>query len=349
MRIYLSVKEFLFLTTEKPRAFLALFVLVFFAFTIIIYNHTNKPIYAYDNSGRTLDVKELSIDNTTDNSQKKDPLPFPAAKEKKDNQASAVSSPLRVGKNEIYEGVNGAVIDCQSGDMLYDNSADKPVQIASITKLATSLIFLRHNIGWDNIYTITERDMVGGGKNHIRIGDKLSIRNLFFLSLITSENNATMALANSTGLKKRDFVSEMNALALELGLEKTNFNDPIGLSQYNVSVPREIAILAKNAFANTDIMDAVSKHEVSFASQGGAQKTVASTNELFKKNHDDDISVLGGKTGYTSLAGYCFVGKFTNAEGKEVISVILGEERDSARFKNSEMLARSVYKNYKWY
>ena len=331
------------------RIFFSLFVLVFFTFTIFLYNLSNKTIYAYEDRGRVLGVSEGAGNEKIENVKNENKSSFPVNDTKSEEvQDDKPSTPVKIAKSKNIDGVNGAVIDCGSGEMLYDDGDEKSVQIASITKLATNLVFLRYRPDWKRVYKISNRDMVGGGKNYVAIGNELTLRDLFSLSLVASENNATMALVNSTGLKKEEFVKEMNSLADELGLKKTNFNDPIGLSKYNVSVPREIAILAKAAFEQKDIMETVAKHEYNLVVKGRGVRKIESTNELFKSKKKKDIAVLGGKTGFTELAGYCFVGKFTNSDGDEVISVVLGEGTNSARFKNSEALAESVYKSYKW-
>ena len=58
--------------------------------------------------------------------------------------------------------------------------------------------------------------------------------------------------------------------------------------------------------------------------------------------------MIGGKTGYTEAAGYCFAGEFINDEGQEIISIILGSESSDSRFKQIKDLTQWVYDNYEW-
>jgi D-alanyl-D-alanine carboxypeptidase (penicillin-binding protein 5/6) len=62
----------------------------------------------------------------------------------------------------------------------------------------------------------------------------------------------------------------------------------------------------------------------------------------------DGVKIVGGKTGYTSTAGSCFVGQFTNEGGKEIISVVLGGADINSRFEETKRLVNWTYDNYLW-
>ncbi len=64
--------------------------------------------------------------------------------------------------------------------------------------------------------------------------EKNKVRDLFYLSLIGSANTATISMVRSTGMTEEEFVTKMNEKAEELGLFKTKFVDPVGLSSFNV-------------------------------------------------------------------------------------------------------------------
>jgi len=58
--------------------------------------------------------------------------------------------------------------------------------------------------------------------------------------------------------------------------------------------------------------------------------------------------MLGGKTGYTQAAGYCFAGQFALPGGSRVISVIFGASQEKERFREAEKLALWAQDNYLW-
>ena len=76
--------------------------------------------------------------------------------------------------------------------------------------------------------------------------------------LLASSNQSAVALAESTGLSRAEFVSQMNAKAQELGLVKTIFYDIAGLDSHNVSTAREMALIAQEAFSQPEIREAAS-------------------------------------------------------------------------------------------
>lgn len=229
---------------------------------------------------------------------------------------------------------------------LYEKKADEVQPIASITKLMTALVFLKHNPGWDKIYKINETDEVEGGRVNLFPGEEVRVKDLFYTSLIASDNGATLALVHSTGLGEEEFVRQMNLTAKELGLIKTSFLDPVGLSDKNVSSAREVAKLAKAVFAQAEIGKVTEKKEYIFKTLSGVEKKVESTDYLLFDPAQNSFQVLGGKTGYTPQAGYCFVGRFKDSSGQEIISVVLNSVGKNERFKESKSLVNWVFKNY---
>lgn len=243
---------------------------------------------------------------------------------------------------------SGAVLDSESGEILFEDGADTKVPIASITKLATALTFLDFNPGWEREQLIVASDLVQGGRIYFRVGEKLKIWDLFHLSLVASDNSATKALARSAGLSESVFISKMNEKMTSLGLRRTSFVEPVGLSNKNVSTAREVAQLARAAFEKKEIKEATVMKDYSGKTVGGRLITVNSTDRLLKKYSNQEVKIYGGKTGFTNSAGYCFVGGFENKDGKKLISVVLGGKDNNSRFQNTEKLIAWAYQNYSW-
>lgn len=249
----------------------------------------------------------------------------------------------------ILDADSGVVIDFASKDILFSKNPDQIRPIASITKLMTALIFLDTKPQLSKIYTVKDSDRREGGKIYVFTGEKISAKNLFYISLVASGNTETRALVSLSGLTEEVFVKLMNQKAKDLGLYSTHFEDATGLNEKNVSTAREISQLARVALSNELISDAVTSPSYKFSTVGGRSDIVYSTDDLLGKNNIGDIKVLGGKTGYLGAAGYCFVGKFKNREGREVISVILGASNVESRFTKTEDMVKWVYNNYQWF
>lgn len=243
---------------------------------------------------------------------------------------------------------SGIVIDKETDKILFYKEADDVLAIASISKLMTAMVWLDQKIDQEQIYQISARDKAEGGKIILYPGDELKLKDLFLLSLVGSDNMATLALVYSTGKTLPDFVRAMNDKAKALGLEKTVFYDPIGLNTKNVSTAKEVAALAKAALDIRDIREAVMRKSHTCKTLQGRTKTLKSTDMILDMDLPKNISLLGGKTGYNEAANYCFVGLFSDPEGHEIIITVLNDTSKSSRFTNALRLADWTYENYGW-
>jgi D-alanyl-D-alanine carboxypeptidase len=242
----------------------------------------------------------------------------------------------------------GAVLSVDDRSFLFKKNADKVQPIASITKLMTALVFLDHNPGWEEVYEITPSDNIPGGRLNLFLGEKIKIKDLFYTSLIASDNGATIALVHASGISEKEFVEEMNNKAHQLSLFKTKFSEPIGLSDNNVSTAAEVAWLAKEAFNQKEIRETTQRSNYEFTTVSGQEKKIESTDYLLFDSAPGPWELLGGKTGYTDQAGYCFVGRFKDSQGRELISAVLGSDSKNNRFKESKSLVNWVWQNYIW-
>ncbi len=242
----------------------------------------------------------------------------------------------------------GVVLDDRGRVFLFSKQADDQQPIASITKLMTALVFLDNNPGWEEIYEITREDIINGGRLNLFLGEKVRVKDLLNVALIASDNGAAIALVHATGLSEEDFISKMNDKAKTLGLSQTSFIDPIGLSDENISTAREVAWLARTALKQTDIKDIVNKKEYTLKPLNSQERIVESTDYLLFDSAQNSFQILGGKTGYTDKAGYCFVGLFRGEEGQELISVVLDSRGINERFQESKKLIDWTLKSYNW-
>ncbi len=246
------------------------------------------------------------------------------------------------------EADKSAVLSMTDRVFFYEKNADKTQPIASITKLMTALVFMENNPGWDTTYTVTKTDQVEGGHLNLFPGEEVRISDLFKTSLIASDNGATLALVHATDLGEAGFVKKMNEKAAQLGLKQTSFFDSVGLSDQNISTAREVALLAKAALAKEEIRQATETKDYEYKTIDGKDKKVESTDYLLFDSEKNLFQVLGGKTGYTEKAGYCFVGRFKDDGDREIISVVLNSGGKNERFKESKSLVNWIFNNYDW-
>ena len=194
-----------------------------------------------------------------------------------------------------------------NGDEFFgERHADQILPLASMSKLVTALVLLDHSPVWDAPVTITvdhiryPRDYVGDDATsevELKAGDRIDFGELWTAMLCASSNQAAVALADSTGLSRAEFVALMNAKARELGLTHTVFYDIAGLDAHNVSTPREFVKIAETAFDQPKIAQA------SVTTEAVATATAADDTKRPVKIVNRNYSLLkfgvdAAKTGY---------------------------------------------------
>lgn len=256
---------------------------------------------------------------------------FPAQEE-----AAGDSTPDRSLANSIaperLKRIHGALVMNSDGTVLYSKDTDGTFPIASITKLMTALVFLEHNPGFSKEFIVRKRDDADPVKVPFRSGDRVTVKDLFYASLVGSRNNAARALAHSTGIPEKDFVTLMNEKAAMLGMAHTLFVDTTGLDPKNESTPHDVATLGRVAFSSKKIARALSTERYSFQAvntKTGIRRKflIRNTNRFIR----DGGVIKEGKTGYIDESGYNFVARGTDGS-KEIIAVLFGARTSKSRF-----------------
>ena len=144
-------------------------------------------------------------------------------------------------------------------------NADQILPLASLSKLMTALVFFDTQPDWNKTITITPAEinypasLAGDDPTSevaLSAGDTMTTFDLWVAMLVSSSNQATIALADNSGLSRIEFIQKMNAKAYELGLTKTKFFDPTGLDAHNVTTAKEMAKIAYAAFSNQKVLEA---------------------------------------------------------------------------------------------
>lgn len=260
----------------------------------------------------------------------------------------AIVSPVSDLTPDIQE-YRAVIFSPKDRAFLFEKEADMEQPIASITKLMTALVFLDTKPHWEETYQIKKDDIIEGGRLNLFLGDSVTLSDLFYTSLVASDNGATQALVHASGLSEEEFVLLMNSKAQELGLVHTKFIDPVGLSSGNLSTAKEVARLAFAAFQREEIRKATIRKSYSFVTLEGREKIAESTDNLLFDSKNTGRKILGGKTGYTPQAGYCFVALFADDSGRELISVVLNGIDKNQRFTDSRRLVDWVFDRYIWH
>jgi D-alanyl-D-alanine endopeptidase (penicillin-binding protein 7) len=229
------------------------------------------------------------------------------------------------------------IVDLKTGEELYTKNPDEVRPIASISKLMAVQVVLDRGLKLDETQTIAKDDKkvaYKGARSRLLEGWTFKNRDLLLAALIASDNRAIPALGRSVGLSGPELAAEMTKKAKALGLAATEFKDPTGLDDGNVSTPRETVKMLKAALANPTIAGILPLRSATIFPVGKPGKIEYTNTD--RLTGSDRWQVLGGKTGYTDLAHYCLVvaARLSLPQGgtREVAMAFLGEQAKLTRF-----------------
>jgi serine-type D-Ala-D-Ala endopeptidase (penicillin-binding protein 7) len=225
----------------------------------------------------------------------------------------------------------GAVVIDEAGRTVFAKNADKERPIASISKLAATLVVAEKGVELEGLSTISKNDTEiakGGARSRLLEGMTLSNRDLLHSALMGSDNRAVPALGRAVKLTPAQLTAAMNAKARTLGLKNTRFHEPTGLSTGNVSTPREIITMLKAVMANATLAPITRRAEYDAHPVGKPPIHYNNTNHPAARGN---VQVLGGKTGYNDEARYCLV-VATKIDGRTYYMAFLGDDGKMTRF-----------------
>jgi len=249
------------------------------------------------------------------------------------------------------------LIDGSTGDLIAERDGNKPLPMASTTKMMTAYLAFQAIAEdpqlADSVVTFSERaDKTRGSTSGVRTGEQLPLRELLFGLLLPSGNDASVAIAEHLGdrypaasANKEDqtalarFVHQMNVTAESLGMENTRYQNTHGLdADGHHASPRDLAILARAARELDSFRETVGtrRYVCIVATEQGPTRQVVwnNTNQLLKIE-----GYNGVKTGTTNDAGACLVSS-SHRNDDWLICVVLGSQSPGARYVDTRNLYR---------
>jgi len=239
------------------------------------------------------------------------------------------------------------LMDFRSGEILAAKNADAQMAPASLTKMMTAYL-IGQEIEAGRL-TFTDQVMVSSNawsrkfpdssKMFIKPGDKVTVADLARGIMIQSGNDACVAMAEHVAGSEEAFVSLMNSWAQQIGMANSNFVNAHGLDGEGIATtPLDMAVLLQRLIADTpDIYKIYSEKSFSWA---GIEQN--NRNRLL---WDKSLNVDGGKTGYTSQAGYSLAASGSNEEMR-LISVVMGTSSADARIQETRKLLNFGFRFY---
>jgi len=257
----------------------------------------------------------------------------PPARRPSSTQAPTKSTETRDSRlRSIVKSKIALVVDANTSEDLLVKNADQVVPIASITKLMTAMVSLDAQLPMGEMLKISndDRDLVMGTSSRLQVGWALSREDMLHLALMSSENRAAAALSRYYPGGRPAFIEAMNAKATELGMTKTHFVNPNGLTNENVSTAFDLAELVRAADRYPLIREFTTDPRFDVRI-GRYILPYINTNRLVGR---PDWNIEVQKTGFTNEAGDCVVMR-VNAAGRSLIMIFLDANGKLTRFADA--------------
>lgn len=243
------------------------------------------------------------------------------------------------------------VLDRQTGKILYKKNMDEKLAIASLTKLVTALVVIE-NTNLTEVAVISKKAVeTEGNRVDLWPQETITIKNLLYALLISSSNDAAVALAEHFDLSRPDvirdgvnFVELMNDRVKNLGLKDTHFSNPAGLDDpENFSTAYDLAKITSFLLDRSLIFEILKIPRIKiYSTNGRINHLLLNTNKLLGKLP----IIVGGKTGFTEEAKETMILVVKEpSKSHLIISVILGSED---KFGETEKLVEWVFGAYQW-
>lgn len=254
------------------------------------------------------------------------------------------------------------LIHADTGKILYEKEAYKPMYPASTTKIMTAILVLENaeltdiaTVSYDAVMSVP----VGYSHANLQIGEQFTIEQLLHVLLIPSANDAANVLAEYVGGSIAEFADMMNQKATEIGCQNTHFVNPSGIhNNDHYSTAYDLALMGQYAMKNDTFRSIVCKTSFSLPATNqysSDDRVFITTNDLLRINTSSKPDnyyypyAIGIKTGFTTPARNCLVAQ-SSRDGLDFIVTVLGGTQNtsgiSQRYSDTIQLFNYAYENY---
>jgi serine-type D-Ala-D-Ala carboxypeptidase (penicillin-binding protein 5/6) len=219
-----------------------------------------------------------------------------------------------------------ALMDVNTGQVLYSENMFSHREPASLTKMAAAIVLIEHGKLTDTVTAPDGLNAVPESSLHLSKGEQISLHDMLYAMLLRSANDTPVAGAYYLCGSIPPFVALMNQTVRQIGCGNTNFVTPNGLyAPGHYSCAYDLALIARYAETHLPFFRQVVKTHIYKVTRSihKDDSVVINTASTFLA---DFPGADGVKTGYISQAGHCFVGSATR-NGWQLIAVALNSPR----------------------
>ena len=221
------------------------------------------------------------------------------------------------------KGASAILICVETGRVLYEKNPHKRLPQASTTKITTAILALEKGNLNDDVYVSKEAEETGGSSIWLEEGEVFSLEQMLYALLLSSANDASVAIAEHIAGSEEEFVRMMNKKVREIGARDTHYANAHGLNNENqYSTAYDLALIAKYSMDISKFKEIVGTDRKVIPWRGNQWSRLLINKNKLIREPDLYPDADGIKTGYTRAAGRCLVGSATR-DGMSLISVVL--------------------------
>ena len=239
---------------------------------------------------------------------------------------------------------SAALMEANTGKILFEKNAHEKRACASITKVMTLLLVMEAldsgKIALSDRVSVSEHAAsMGGSQIWLKPGESMSVDDLLKAAVIASANDCAVALGEYAAGSEEEFVAQMNRRAEQLGMDDTVFKNCYGLDEDgHVTSAHDVALMSRELLKHPAIYNYT---KVWMDSLRDGKTQLVNTNKLLKTYR----GITGLKTGTTSQAGSCMAAT-AQRDGVSLISVVLGCADTKTRFASAASLLDYGFANW---
>lgn len=247
------------------------------------------------------------------------------------------------------DALSAVLMDAESGKILYSKNGQEPLPPASVTKVMTLLLLMEAidegRLALTDTVRVSEyAASMGGSQVYLEPNEEMSVEDLLKSVVVSSANDAAVALAEKIAGSEEAFVALMNNRAAELGMKNSYFENVTGLdddTKRHLLSAEDIAIMSRELLRHEKILNYTT---IWMDTIRNGAFGLSNTNRLIRYYS----GATGLKTGSTSKAKFC-ISATAKREGMHLIAVIMGAPGRDARNEAAKKLLDWGFANYAVY
>lgn len=247
---------------------------------------------------------------------------------------SNLNPPVQLNSKYVY------VYNIKEDRVMYENDSNKEIPVASLTKIMTAIIAIENSNLDTEVFMIKDdfKDMYEYAIAGFDIGDKVTVKDLIYGTLLPSGSDAVNALVRTVSGSEEEFVKLMNNKVKELGLNNTHFSNAIGMDEGNYSSMYDVSKILEYAL-NNQIFKEI------FTTKEHYVNNLLLKGPLYKLNSN---LINGAKTGFTYDAMYCLA-SFSEVDDLNYIVVTANANSYKEVMEDHINIYNYYFNNYDYY